>query len=144
MITILIIILAVALAVVSVMLYASRRAYEEKNSDCESLLKAILSPICIVDEHGKLVKIINERYVKESVFDMENTGNYDMTSMMTEADDRRRFMNNLKSVIREQASNYVNQDFAVRDKLGTSYRVLMHIVYYKAGLAYVFINRIRQ
>lgn len=138
-----IIILAVCTAVLAFLYTGMRKSYTGKSNDYESLLKAIQSPICIVDVKGRLISIINRRYVKESTFDMDAAEDYDMTAMIDDIDDRERFMNNLKSVINSKDTNYVNQDFIVRDHYGTAYRALLHIIFYKPGQAYVFINRVR-
>ncbi len=143
MTTAIIIILAAATGATALLLAGTRKKLEEKSLEHERLLKAIQSPICIVDADGRLKDIINRKYVKESAFDMDNTKDYDMTEMIADDEARLRFMKNLTSVIRQKEANYVNQDFIIKDTLGTEYRALLHIVFYKTGLAYVFINRIR-
>lgn len=113
------------------------------STDYQSLLAAIQSPICIADAQGRLISVINKPYVKESAFDLNVPSGYNLCEMIDNQDDRKRFLTNLREVINDKTANYVNQDFIIKDDQGTLYRALLHIIYYKPGQAYVFINRIR-
>ncbi|MBR1688038.1 MAG: hypothetical protein IJ710_05820 [Prevotella sp.] len=140
---IIIIVLLLGVAVMAGLWQKTKKEKNAETSDYHSLLSAIQSPICIVDSDGQLASIINKPYVKESAFDINVPEGYRLTDMIDNISDRTRFKNNLREVINDQTANYVNQDFIVKDEHGTLYRALLHIIYYKPGQAYVFINRVR-
>jgi len=131
------------IVLLGILLIWTKKNLDAKSNEYESLLRSILSPICIVDENGKLINIINKKYVKESAFDVDDNKEFYLTSVIEHREDEERFLKNLSDVINQRESGYVNQDFIITDQLGTEYRALLHIVYYKKGLAYVFFNRVR-
>lgn len=140
---ILLITIVVIIGVAGFLLERANKTKKETEEEYQSLLAAIQSPICIVNASGKLLNIINRKYVRESVFILDETEDYCITSMLDNADDKRRLLLDLHSVINEKSANFLNRNFVIKDDHGTMYHVLLHIIYYKPGKAYVFFNRLR-
>lgn len=142
-IIILLIIIVVIIGVAGFLLERANKAKKETEEDYQSLLAAIQSPICLVNASGKLLNIINRQYVRESVFILDEAEDYNITEMLNDNDDKRRLLTDLHAVINEKSANFVNRNFVIKDEHGTMYHVLLHIIFYKPGKAYVFFNRLR-
>ena len=140
---ILLIIIVIIIGVAGFLLERTNKAKKETEEDYRSLLAAIQSPICIVNANGKLLNIINRKYVRESMFILDKDDDYNIISMLDNVDDERVLLMDLHAVINEKSANYVNRNFVIKDEHGTMYHVLIHIIYYKPGRAYVFFNRLR-
>lgn len=140
---ILLITIVVIIGVAGFLLERANKTKKGTEEEYQSLLAAIQSPICIVNASGKLLNIINRKYVRESVFILDETEDYCITAMLDNADDKRRLLLDLHSVINEKSANFLNRNFVIKDDHGTMYHVLLHIIYYKPGKAYVFFNRLR-
>lgn len=142
-IIILLIIIVVIIGVAGFLLERANKAKKETEEDYQSLLAAIQSPICLVNASGKLLDILNRQYVRESVFILDEAEDYNITEMLNDNDDKRRLLTDLHAVINEKSANFVNRNFVIKDEHGTMYHVLLHIIFYKPGKAYVFFNRLR-
>ena len=142
-IIILLIIIVVIIGVAGFLLERANKAKKETEEDYQSLLAAIQSPICLVNASGKLLNIINRQYVRESVFILDEAEDYNITEMLNDNDDKRRLLTDLHAVINEKSANFVNRNFVIKDEQGTMYHVLLQIIFYKPGKAYVFFNRLR-
>lgn len=142
-IVLLIIAIVVIVGVAGFLLERANKAKKETEEDYQSLLAAIQSPICLVNASGKLLNIINRQYVRESVFILDEAEDYNITEMLNDNDDKRRLLTDLHAVINEKSANFVNRNFVIKDEHGTMYHVLLHIIFYKPGKAYVFFNRLR-
>ena len=142
-IIILLIIIVVIIGVAGFLLERANKAKKKTEEDYQSLLAAIQSPICLVNASGKLLNIINRQYVRESVFILDEAEDYNITEMLNDNDDKRRLLTDLHAVINEKSANFVNRNFVIKDEHGTMYHVLLHIIFYKPGKAYVFFNRLR-
>ena len=142
-IIILLIIIVVIIGVAGFLLERANKAKKETEEDYQSLLAAIQSPICLVNASGKLLNILNRQYVRESVFILDEAEDYNITEMLNDNDDKKRLLTDLHAVINEKSANFVNRNFVIKDEHGTMYHVLLHIIFYKPGKAYVFFNRLR-
>lgn len=142
-IIILLIIIVVIIGVAGFLLERANKAKKKTEEDYQSLLAAIQSPICLVNASGKLLNIINRQYVRESVFILDEAEDYNITEMLNDNDDKKRLLTDLHAVINEKSANFVNRNFVIKDEHGTMYHVLLHIIFYKPGKAYVFFNRLR-
>lgn len=142
-IIILLIIIVVIIGVAGFLLERANKAKKKTEEDYQSLLAAIQSPICLVNASGKLLNILNRQYVRESVFILDEAEDYNITEMLNDNDDKRRLLTDLHAVINEKSANFVNRNFVIKDEHGTMYHVLLHIIFYKPGKAYVFFNRLR-
>lgn len=140
---VLLIAIVIIIGIAGFLLERANKAKKKTAEDYQSLLAAIQSPICIVNANGELLDIINRQYVRESMFILDEAENYLITSMLDNVDDRRRLLQDLHAVINEKSANFVNRNFIIKDENGTSYHVLLHIIFYKPGRAYVFFNRLR-
>ena len=142
-IIILLIIIVVIIGVAGFLLERANKAKKKTEEDYQSLLAAIQSPICLVNASGKLLNILNRQYVRESVFILDEAEDYNITEMLNDNDDKKRLLTDLHAVINEKSANFVNRNFVIKDEHGTMYHVLLHIIFYKPGKAYVFFNRLR-
>lgn len=142
-IIILLIIIVVIIGVAGFLLERANKAKKKTEEDYQSLLAAIQSPICLVNASGKLLNILNRQYVRESVFILDEAEDYNITEMLNDNDDKKRLLTDLHAVINEKSANFVNRNFVIKDEQGTMYHVLLHIIFYKPGKAYVFFNRLR-
>lgn len=140
---ILLIAIVVIIGVAGFMLDRANKSKKRTEEDYQSLLAAIQSPICIVNAGGNLLNIINREHVRESMFILKEADGYNITEMLGDADDKKRLLTDLHAVINEKSANFVNRNFVVKDEHGTMYHVLLHIIFYKPGKAYVFFNRLR-
>ena len=107
------------IVLLGILLIWTKKNLDAKSNEYESLLRSILSPICIVDENGKLINIINKKYVKESAFDVDDNKEFYLTSVIEHREDEERFLKNLSDVINQRESGYVNQDFIITDQQGS-------------------------
>lgn len=139
----LLIIIVIIIGVAGFLLERSHKARKEREEDYQSLLAAIQSPICIVNASGRLLNIINRKYVRESTFILDEDEDYLITSMLENADDAKTLLTDLHEVINEKTANYVNRNFVIKDERGTTYHAILHIIFYKPGKAYLFFNRLR-
>ena len=67
-IIILLIAIVIIIGVAGFLLERANKAKKETEDNFQSLLAAIQSPICIVDANGRLLDILNRKYVRESAF----------------------------------------------------------------------------